>query len=172
MNIGDQLFDFQLEDFNGNLRSPKEMYRQFTLLVIFFSSDCKICRAYLKRIEKLALRYENDDLAIFLVDIEPKPGFEPEKEFVELKLMPNPNFLHLKDATGEMARKFDAKATPEAFLFDRDRKLAYRGMIDDNWEHPDFVTRVYVEDAIEYTLDGMEYDFPETIPVGTPIQYQ
>lgn len=172
MNIGDKLFEFELEDFKGKLRNPKEMYRQFALLVIFFSSECEICQAYLSRIEKLALRYENDDLGIFLIDIEPKEGFEPEKEFIELKLIPNPHFVHLKDTSGEIARKLKAKATPEAFLFNQERKLAYRGLIDDNWKHPDFVTRVYLEDAIEYTLDGMEYDYPETVPTGKPISYE
>ncbi len=34
------------------------------------------------------------------------------------------------------------------------------------------VTAVYLEDAIEETLDGMEIDFPETVAEGTPIHWK
>jgi hypothetical protein len=34
------------------------------------------------------------------------------------------------------------------------------------------VTRVYLEDAIECTLDGIEVDYPEVTPVGCSIKWK
>ena len=170
MNIGDKLFDFEAVDIKGKRHSPKEMYRQFAVVVLFFSSKCSFSQAYAKRIESLAVRFESDDLAIYLIDVEPCDTYHIEDHFTDFKLMPHPNFVHIVDEGGVIARQFGAQVTPTAFLFDRKRELVYKGMIDDNWEHPDFVMRVYLNDAIDYTLDGMDNDFPETEPVGTPIE--
>lgn len=170
MNIGDKLFDFEAHDLQGKLRSPDEMYRQFAIAVIFFSSRCEVSKAYARRIEQLAVRFESDDLAIYLVDVEPCDEYQIEHQFTDLKLLPNPNFVQLLDKGGKMAQQFGAEVTPTAFLFDRNRRLVYKGLIDDNWKHPDFVMRVYLDNAIDYSLDGMDNDFPETEAVGTPIK--
>ncbi len=169
MLIGDKILDFELPDKKGQMRSTKEMYRSYALAVIFYSSNCEVCQAYARRIEKLAVKFENDDAAIILVDVSPNAEFKLEKQFSDLILLPNPNFIQLFDEGAGVAKSFGAKVLPEAFLFDRKRQLVYRGAIDDNWKHADFVTRVYLEDAIDYTLDGMSTDFGETEPVGTPI---
>jgi hypothetical protein len=58
---------------------------------------------------------------------------------------------------------------PEVFLFNRKRELSYKGAIDDCWENEAMITNVYLEDAIEETLDGMDIDYPEITPIGTPI---
>ena len=169
MNIGDKLLDFTLKNKDGKEYSNKDVYRSFAVAVVFFSSNCKICQAYTKRIEKIAVKFESDDLALYLIDISSESDFNLESQFSDLKILPNPNFVHLLDENAKLAKAFGAKAIPETFLFDRKRELVYRGAIDDNWQHEDFVTRVYLEDAIDYTLDGMMCDFQQTEPVGTPL---
>jgi len=34
------------------------------------------------------------------------------------------------------------------------------------------VMRVYLEDAIEFALDGLEIDYPEVAPVGCSIKWK
>jgi len=58
---------------------------------------------------------------------------------------------------------------PEVFLFNSKRELVYRGAIDDCWDNEAMVSNVYLEDAIENALDGIEVDYPEIPPLGTPI---
>jgi hypothetical protein len=45
----------------------------------------------------------------------------------------------------------------------------YKGVIDDNWENETQVMMAYLEDAIEYCLDGIDIDYPELSPVGCDI---
>jgi len=169
MNIGSKLFEFELKDVKGNTHKPVAEYHSSAILVAFFSSNCEICQAYTKRLENLAVRFENDQLAIYVIDINTSGAYTMEEHFTDLRLLSNHNFVHLVDENAEIAKAFGAKKAPEVFLFNQNRELVYRGLIDDNWKYPDFVTRVYLEDAIDYTLDGMEYDFPETEPVGSDI---
>ena len=70
------------------------------------------------------------------------------------------------------AEKLGATRTPEAFVFNSKRKLVYKGAIDDHWENEGMVTRVYLQDAIEYTLDGMEPDFTDIPAVGCSVKWK
>jgi hypothetical protein len=79
------------------------------------------------------------------------------------------HFLFLHDETQEVARTFGAQVNPEVFLFNRKRELVFKGAIDDSWQNEAMATSVYLEEAIEEALDGMEIDFPEIPAVGTPI---
>jgi hypothetical protein len=41
-------------------------------------------------------------------------------------------FPFLYDATQEVAKAYHAACTPDFYVFDRDKKLAYRGQLDDS----------------------------------------
>ncbi len=42
------------------------------------------------------------------------------------------NFPYLFDETQEVAKAFTAACTPDFFLFDKNKKLVYRGQLDDS----------------------------------------
>jgi hypothetical protein len=65
-----------------------------------------------------------------------------------------------------------ATRTPEVFLFNSRRELVYHGAVDDSWDNENAVMQVYLEDAIEYCLDGLEVDYPEIPPVGCSIKWK
>jgi len=65
-----------------------------------------------------------------------------------------------------------ATRTPEVFLFNSRRELVYHGAVDDSCENENAVMQVYLEDAIEYCLDGLEVDYPEIPPVGCSIKWK
>ena len=48
--------------------------------------------------------------------------------------------------------KYDAVCTPDLYVYGKERKLLYRGRIDDNWEHPEKVTRQDLKLALENIL--------------------
>ena len=91
-----------------------------------------------------------------------------KKMSAELKLP----FPYLYDEDQRVATKLGATRTPEAFVFNSKRKLVYKGAIDDNWESEHMVMQVYLEDAIEDTLDGMEPDYPEITAVGCSVKWK
>lgn len=63
-------------------------------------------------------------------------------------------FPYLHDEDQEVARAFDAVCTPDIFVYDRERRLAYRGRIDDSWKDESKVTRRELADAVDALLSG------------------
>ena len=171
MNIGDKLLDFSLMDIHQKERNTQEFFRKYALLVLFYSSNCTVCKAYTGRIAKLTQRFENDNLGIVLVDQNYVPNKDLSNEIQKhtFDMQVEDYLMHLNSTDYTVAKQYNTNIQPHAFLFNRSRNLVYKGAIDDNWKDAEFVTRVYLEDAIDYTLDGMEYDFPETEPIGSPI---
>ena len=82
------------------------------------------------------------------------------------------NFPYLRDENQEVAEDFGATHTPQFFLFDRNRKLRYRGKMDDNYQDPEAVTRKYLEEAVESILAGIPVSEPETHSIGCTIKWR
>ncbi len=174
LQIGDKLPEFNLPGYDDKLHSNFEYADKYALAVVFTSNTSPQSMAYSQRLIKLFERYEDDNLGIIGINsndssLSPDDSLEGVKKAVYHFGLHEMNFLYLKDETGEMADTFGAKINPEVFLFNSKRELVYKGAIDDNWETEAGVTQAYLEDAIEEALDGMEIDFPEIPPVGTPI---
>lgn len=175
MELGDQLIQFELVDEEGQSIAPYRMFDTYDgILVIFYSSYCFYCQSYFGRLKKLVDEYKPDSLGFLFINIQngqENPMEEEEAELIE-KAQENKAFIKLvNDEDKQLAEAFGVKVTPEAFIFDKNQKLAYKGPIDNAWEHEELVTRVYLRDALDYTLDGFAVDFPEIDPLGTPINY-
>lgn len=115
--------------------------------------------------------YRSDSLGILFVNTfkgeEPKD--ENEDQLLEDAKESNSFVKLVNDEDLELANAFGTNVTPEAFLFGKGQKLVYRGAIDNAWENPELVTRVYLQDALEYALDGYAIDHPEIKAFGTPL---
>jgi peroxiredoxin len=174
LNIGDKLPNFELKGFDGKTYTQFDYADKYALAVIFTCNSSPISKAYGHRLINLFEKYEEDSMGIVGInsnDSEQSPEDSIEQmQFVAERLgLDFMHFLYLHDATQEVARKFGAKVNPEVFLFNRKRELVYKGAIDDCWENEAMVTAVYLEDAIEEALDGMEIDYPEIPATGTAI---
>jgi peroxiredoxin len=76
------------------------------------------------------------------------------------------NFPYLYDASQVIGRSLGASATPEFWVFNKDRKLVYTGAMDDSTGKTN-----YVEAAVEATLKGLPVAVPETRVRGCAVEY-
>ena len=175
MQIGDKLFEFNLPATDGNMYSNYTFADRYALLIIVSCNHCKYSRAYWNRIVKLWDRYEEDDMGVMVINGNDAKQY-PEDSFENMQKVADQlfegRFPYLHDESQEVITKLGAKRTPEAYLFNSKRELVYRGAIDDCWDNENAVTNVYLEDAIEYTLDGLEVDYPEIPAVGCSIKWK
>ncbi|MEY3247150.1 MAG: hypothetical protein RL025_1105 [Bacteroidota bacterium] len=174
MEIGTKLPYFELKGCDLKTHSLVDVSDKSCILILFICNHCPYVVAYLDRINKLFRRYYEDNLGVLLINSN-DPAKYPVDSFEGMQALAKQygwESIYLHDETQEVARMFDAKRTPEAFLFNSSRELVYHGAIDDSWEQPNLVTRVYLEDAIEYTLDGLEVDVPHVDPVGCSIKWK
>ncbi len=78
------------------------------------------------------------------------------------------NFPYLKDEDGSVGRNYGAVSTPHVFVLDRERRLRYRGRIDDSRD-PSRATYSDLENALRDLLAERPVRVQETKPFGCAI---
>ncbi len=81
----------------------------------------------------------------------PEDSFENMKKAVEEYGM---NFTYLYDELQEVARAYQAQCTPDIYVFNQDRQLAYHGRLDDSWSEPEKVQKQDLQEALDIVLNG------------------
>ena len=82
-------------------------------------------------------------------------------------------FLRSLDESQQVARAYEAVCTPDFFLFDRDRRLVYRGQFDRSGPGNDIaVTGANLRAACEALLSGKSVSREQTPSVGCSIKWK
>ena len=81
------------------------------------------------------------------------------------------NFPYLRDDTQEIAKKYGAICTPHVFAFDQQRRLQYKGRIDDN-RNPETVKTKDLRVALDAILAGHKPSIQETRPFGCSVKWK
>ncbi len=173
MKIGEKLQHFELENTRGYRVNTYDFADKSALLIVVTCNHCPYAQAYWPRVIDLARRYEEDNLGVIAINgnnilIQPQDSPEDMTRLVKQFKMP---FSYLHDEEQTILRRLGATKTPEVFLFNARRELVYTGAIDDCWDNPSAVTQVYLEDAIEFSLDGLVIDYPQTDAIGSGIKW-
>tara|TARA_B100001059_G_C17658756_1_gene488350 strand:- start:195 stop:821 length:627 start_codon:yes stop_codon:yes gene_type:complete len=79
-------------------------------------------------------------------------------------------FPYLIDQNSAVANAFGAKTTPHTYLFNKNKKLVYKGAIDDNFRDISQVNETYLLDAIEQMVAGLDIKVKETKAKGCSIK--
>jgi len=171
--IGSKCPHFNLPATDGKNYSLDSFSDKKLLVVIFSCNHCPYVQAYEDRIIEIQNDYK-DVLSIVAISSNetvnyPEDSFDKMKERAKQKGF---NFPYLFDETQDVAKEFGATHTPEIFLFDEDRKLAFHGKIDDNWQDPKNVKSKYLRNAIEELIAGNKVSVPETFTIGCTIKWK
>ncbi len=165
--------DFKLPDVSGESVALESLKDKKIIAIIFGCNHCPYVKAYLGRITRLQAEYGEKGLAIAMINSNDDQTY-PEDSFEEMKILAQAkgfNFLYLRDETAETARNYEAKYTPEAFLLDEERKIRYRGRIDDCWHSETGTKRSDLKEAIEDLLARREVAVKSTAPIGCTIKW-
>lgn len=159
-----------LRGVDGEIYSADSFASAKLLAIIFVSNGCPTVREYRDRLTDLQRRCRPQGLQIILVNANDR-HLSPRDSLTEMIYRAEEAQLHLpylKDETGELARALGATTTPHAFLLDNDRRLRYRGRIDDARLEQN-VTTHDLEAAIDAVLAGVDPVETETVPFGCAI---
>ncbi|TSC87372.1 MAG: hypothetical protein G01um10147_693 [Microgenomates group bacterium Gr01-1014_7] len=127
--------DFNLVDVISNqLISLESLRDKKALLVMFICRHCPYVKHVQEYLSILSKDYQDKDVGIVSIssnDIAAYPEDAPsslKEQAQELGF----TFPYLFDEYQEVAKAFTAACTPDFFLFDKERKLIYRGQLDDS----------------------------------------
>ena len=132
LDLGTALPSFSLPDFNGKTVSDADFKGSKALLVAFICNHCPFVRHIRAEFARFAKEYEAKGLEVVAIasnSIQEFPEDGPEgmkQEATEVGY----TFSYLFDKDQKVAKAFKAACTPDLFLFDGNRRLAYRGQFD------------------------------------------
>lgn len=82
-------------------------------------------------------------------------------------------FPYLYDETQDVARAYSAACTPDTFVFDAERRLVYRGQLDDSRPSSGrAVTCADVRAAVDAVVAGRQVDHDQRPSVGCGIKWR
>lgn len=132
--LGTPAPSFRLPDPSGKFISSDDFAGAPALLVVFMCNHCPYVKHVQARFVEMAAEYQARGVAVVGInsnDVENYPEDRPEKMAEEIKTT-GYTFPYLYDESQEVAKAYRAACTPDFFLFDRDRRLVYRGQFDDS----------------------------------------
>lgn len=124
--------DFRLPDTNGKIVSLADFKDQAALVVIFMCNHCPYVVHIRPGLAQLARDYAAKSVAIVGInanDAAKYPADSPAKMKDEVASA-GYTFPYLYDEKQTVAKAYRAACTPDIFLFDRGRRLVYRGQFD------------------------------------------
>ena len=174
LSIGSSAPDFSLPGVDGETWSLSSFAEKPVLVVIFSCNHCPYVVAYEERMTELQRDYA--ERGVQLVAINPNnEKSHPADSFDKMVQRAKDrafNFPYLRDESQDVARAYGARFTPEIFAFDKDRKLAYHGRIDDNYDDPFDVRRHDLREALDEILAGKPVSIADTEPVGCTVKWK
>jgi len=141
--IGSPAPDFKLPGVDGKIVTLASFKNSKILVIVFTCNHCPTAQAYEERIIQLTKDYSGKGVAVVAISPnDPKSVSLDElgytdigDSYKEMKLRAREkkyNFPYLYDgATQSVAIAYGPVATPHVFIFDKERKLAYQGRVDD-----------------------------------------
>jgi peroxiredoxin len=166
--------DFRLPAVDGRSYALADFSGAQALVVMFICNHCPYVQAVEDRLIRLARDYGPRGVQFIGVCANDATDY-PDDAFEALAARWRERgygFPYLHDEPQDVARAFGAVCTPDIFVYDRDRRLAYRGRIDDSWKDEARVTRRELATALDALLAG-ERPPPEQRPsMGCSIKWR
>ncbi len=133
--LGTEAPDFSLMDVvSGRPVSLQTFAGKKAFLVMFICRHCPYVQHVKSELARLGKDYAGKDIGVVAVssndgDSYPEDMPESLKEMAEELGL---SFPFCYDETQQVAKKYTAACTPDFFLFDENKKLVYRGQLDDS----------------------------------------
>lgn len=167
--------DFRLPDTEGNPVSPDDYKEAPALLIIFMCNHCPFVKHVLDVLVELVEEYQAKGVAVVAInsnDVENYPEDRPEL-MAKLAREKGFTFPYLYDETQEVAKAYHAACTPDFFLFDAERKLVYRGQMDDSRPGNGVpVTGSDLRAALDAVLEGKPVPTDQRPSLGCNIKWK
>lgn len=171
LDIGDPAPAWEgLPGVDGQTHSLEALDEAKAVVVAFTCNSCPYAVDVEDRLIELAKRYQPQGVAVVAINV----NKIDEDALPAMKSRANErgfNFPYLFDESQQIARDYGARNTPEFFVLDGKRRVAYMGSLDDSPDGKD-VNERYVEAAIQAVLAGEQPEVSETVPIGCLIRYE
>lgn len=171
--LGDPLPAFsKLVAIDGTEWSSDQFAKSEVLIIAFTCNRCPYAVDYEERLNLLNKQYGDSKSPVKLLVINSNYGPDESLERMASRTKEQHfEFTYLKDGDQVVARGLGAIYTPEFFVFDQERRLVYKGALDDATD-ADEVKIHYVNDAVAAVLAGTPIKTVEAGARGCTIRFK
>jgi len=155
---------------DGERYSLSSFQNRRLLVLLFISNGCPTVKACQDRMIKIQRDYSGKNVQLLALNSN-SSYLSPADTYAEMVLRVREkgfNFPYVKDEDRTIARAYGAVCTPHVFLLDEERRLRYKGRIDDS-RNPERVTVSDLRNAIDDLLANKTVRVSETTPFGCSI---
>ncbi|MEZ8008112.1 MAG: thioredoxin family protein [Candidatus Poseidoniaceae archaeon] len=176
LNIGDTAPAFELQNSNESqglsIMALEDSRRVNGLIVVFECNHCPYVIGSISRLEKMAGKANGLDIGFVGINSN-DPTAYPNDSFEHMQnRAEGMSYPYLHDANQDVAHAYDAKRTPEFFLFNNDLKLVYKGRMDDSPQDPTRVQMTELDDAMQAMLAGVAPEITVTESIGCSVKWK
>lgn len=171
--------DTPMKGIDGKEYTLEKIGKEKGTLVIFSCNTCPFVVGRGENTEGWQKRYNGiqqlcDELKVGMVLVnsneakrDDEDSYEAMVKFAKEKQQKS---IYVVDKNSIVADAFGAKTTPHVFLFDANRKLIYKGAIDDSVDSPEKVTKHYLKNALKQHAEGGKIKISESKALGCSIK--
>jgi peroxiredoxin len=171
--------DFRLPAVDGKSYAREDFAGKPVLVVMFICNHCPYVKAVEDRLIRLAREFEPQGVQFVAVCSNDAENY-PDDAFDSLAARWRERgygFPYLHDEAQDVAHAFGAVCTPDIFVYDygdkgKDRRLAYRGRVDDSWKDESRVTKRELAEAIEALVAGQRPSREQRPSMGCSIKWR
>lgn len=160
---------------SGKIVNLQTLAGKKALVVMFICRHCPYVKYIEQELARIGRDYADKSVGIVAIsanDVATHPDDRPESLAEQARLL-GFNFPYCYDETQQVARAYTAACTPDFFVFDAQRRLVYRGQLDDARPHGDQpVTGKDLRAAIEAVLADRPVSSDQRASLGCNIKWQ
>jgi peroxiredoxin len=175
LDLGTSAPHFALPDTDGNRVDLSDFSDAAALLVIFLCNHCPFVKHVRAELARIGREYQPRGVAVVAIssnDVDQYPADSPDL-MREEKRAAGYTFPYLYDEDQEAAKVYHAACTPDFFLFDRERRLVYRGQLDESRPSNGLpVTGRDLRAALDAVLGGTPVATAQVPSIGCSIKWK
>ena len=173
LELGAKAPDYgDLQGADGKRYSLRSFDEKPVLVVVFTCNHCPYAVAYEDRLVAIQRDYSGRGVQVVAINSNDDKSY-PEDGYPQMVKRAKDkgfNFPYVRDATQNAAEAYGAVCTPHVFAFDKERRLRYRGRIDDSRD-PSRVTSHDLRNALDDMAAGRTPKTADTRPFGCSIKW-
>ncbi len=162
LKLGERAPNFAFKDTRYLPRTLDDFGSKKAYVIVFTTIGCPLVERYLPVLQQLESAYRNKGVQFLALDVSQDDSIlEIATQAVEREV----EFPFGKDSTGRWARALGVERTPGVAILDAERRLRYRGRIDDQYRlggNRQGPSRKDLQEALEEVLAGKQVSVAET----------
>ena len=164
--IGSTVSTLEFQDTRYLRRSLDDLRTSRITVIVAVNSHCPLVKRYLPVLAAMEPAYRERGVDFLALDVDP---YDTVTQMAALQVESGAAFPFVKDLDGRCVAALGIERTPEVVLLDRERRIRYRGRIDDQFRIGGSLPAPKshsLRDAIDQVLAGEMVAVPETTVDG------